>query len=289
MPIKRNRFLAGLLALLIPGLGALYNARVKKALLYLFGFPVLGVLAAATAYLQSWLWLSIAMYVTLVTFRILVVVEQIRLAGRGVESLSQFNRWFYYFGFFLLASFIDYGVTTALKMAFQGRAGIVFQIPTASMEPTVDRRDIVIIDKQVRELKRGDIIVFWAPTPTSNGFSPKPKPTLYMKRVIGLPGDTIDLSNGRPIINGQEPPEPYVTQQATMSLFEEMFQNEPRAFNKFIEKFFPPEPISVPKGTYFVMGDNRMESYDSRHFGPIPEEVIEGTIAFHFGSGDYHK
>jgi len=83
-----------------------------------------------------------------------------------------------------------------------------------------------------------------------------------VKRVIGIPGDEVDIRNGRVYVNGEELPEPYITGETLQREF---------SF-----------PVTVPEGKYIVLGDNRMVSSDSRSFGFVDRSQIEGKAVFRF-------
>ena len=121
------------------------------------------------------------------------------------------------------------------------------------MVPTLKVHDRLLVDKvtlHAREIRRGDIIVFKRP----EGFSDTTIKDL-IKRVIGLPGDTVDGHDGRVWVNGKALPEPYLPKGRTT------------------EKF---DPVRVPVDNYFVMGDNRAQSFDSRFWGTVPRESVVG-------------
>ncbi|MGC8633855.1 MAG: signal peptidase I [Candidatus Limnocylindrales bacterium] len=129
-----------------------------------------------------------------------------------------------------------------------------YQVEQQSMENTLLPNQYVLVDKLTPRFdgyQRGDIVVFTPPGQPA-GTTP------YIKRVIGLPGDIVDLRNGHVVINGQEISEPYVYPGQTT------------------------EPLSgqdhwvVPQGTLFVLGDHRENSTDSRVFGPVPLKNVIG-------------
>jgi signal peptidase I len=139
------------------------------------------------------------------------------------------------------------------------RAFIVqpYFIPSGSMEPTLKVGDKVLVNKlsyDFHGVHRGDIIVFKKP-PNDN----TPGITDLIKRVIGLPGETIESGpNGEILINGQAINQPWLTPEAKANPG-------------------PPVPkMVIPPGTYFVMGDNRGDSSDSREIGPIAKHLIIG-------------
>jgi signal peptidase I len=142
----------------------------------------------------------------------------------------------------------------------------VFQqskIPSGSMLDTLLIGDYIMVNRfvysptasawersllPVRDIRRGDIIVFKFPdTPEID----------YIKRVIGLPGDTVEIQRGVVLVNGEPMDEPYV---------------EPYHVNG--RETIP--PIRVEEGHYFVMGDNRSSSADSRVWGQLPRELVKG-------------
>jgi signal peptidase I len=131
-----------------------------------------------------------------------------------------------------------------------------FWIPSGSMIPTLEIGDRVLVNKFIyrfTEPKRGDIIVFESVD--------NPDEDL-IKRVVGLPGDTVAVRRGHLLLNGERQREPYV--------------NKKLPDRSFYAK------TKVPKGHVFVMGDNRGNSADSRVFGPLPEKNIEGEAFLRF-------
>ncbi|MBS4195061.1 signal peptidase I [Lederbergia citri] len=137
-----------------------------------------------------------------------------------------------------------------------------------SMMPTLHDRDRMIVDKvnySLLEPKRFDIIVFRA-SPSEN----------YVKRVIGLPGDTIEYKDDILYINGKAYEEPYLDEYKKQNM-----PGIPLTYS-FSLKDTPIGRDTVPKGHLFVMGDNRGHSTDSRHIGAIPIEDVLGTAKIIF-------
>lgn len=118
-----------------------------------------------------------------------------------------------------------------------------------SMKPTIGDGDKILINRTIGDLKRGDIVVFYFPKDTSKS---------AVKRIIGLPGEVLEIREGKILINGQILEEPYID-----------------------EKFNQAKPtrnsVNIPEGHYFVIGDNRDNSYDSRSWGALPKELIYGV------------
>ncbi len=118
------------------------------------------------------------------------------------------------------------------------------------MAPTFQHGERVVVWKVVDEIKRGDVVIFWFPDDPSKS---------YIKRVIGMPGDEVMVENGKVLINGSPLDEPYI--QADYRSSDSM-----------------PGPVHVKDHHYFVMGDNRRNSSDSRYWGFVPEKYIYAKI-----------
>jgi len=138
------------------------------------------------------------------------------------------------------------------------------KVEGTSMAPLLSDQERIFINKFVyrfEPIARGDVVVFWYPLDRSKSF---------IKRVVGLPGETVEIRQGVLLVNGKVIPEPYVPQQ--------------------YEDLSDFGPIRVPKESYFVMGDHRISSNDSRVFGPVANRYIYGRAVFaywpvdHFGS-----
>ena len=138
------------------------------------------------------------------------------------------------------------------------------KVEGTSMAPLLSDQERIFINKFVyrfENIHRGDVVVFWYPLDRSKSF---------IKRVIALPGETVTIRQGVVTVNGVVVPEPYVPPQ--------------------YEDVSDYGPTGVPANSYFVMGDHRISSNDSRVFGPVPSQFIYGRAVFaywpvdHFGS-----
>lgn len=139
-----------------------------------------------------------------------------------------------------------------------------FYIPSASMEPTLEKGDRVLVNKlsyDLHDVNRGDVVVFELPRDAIGADGIKD----LIKRVIGLPGDTIESRDGVVYINDRRLAEPYLPDGVATG-------DTTNGSNPPIERQV------VPDGTVFVMGDNRANSHDSRYAdrGPIPIDAIVG-------------
>jgi signal peptidase I len=128
------------------------------------------------------------------------------------------------------------------------------RVEGTSMLPRLEDEDRLFINKfayQFEKIQRGDVVVFYYPHDESKS---------YIKRVIALPGDTLFIDHGIVYVNGEALHEPYVP-------------------DRFKDDRSIPERV-IPPGEYFVMGDHRTISSDSRDFGPVPRGLIYGKAAF---------
>ncbi len=137
-----------------------------------------------------------------------------------------------------------------------------FRIPSESMDPTLLKGDRVLVNKlsyKLHDVHRGDVIVFNRPAdlPAAPG-----DPDDLIKRVIGLPGDTVTARNGHVYVNDRKLDEPYLPPGTSTLTLRDEYSLE--------------RGIKVPKDEVLVMGDNRGNSQDGRVFGPIPEDSIVG-------------
>ncbi len=165
---------------------------------------------------------------------------------------------------------VTLGLAAAFILVFEAEVAQPFRVPTGSMEPTLECakptaycsarfNDRVIVAKFVyrfRDPRRGEIAVFHAPAAAKTMCS---EGGTYLKRVIGLPGDVVSERNGIVFINGKKLAEPYVS-------FADRVINETKTFPR------------LGKDDYFMMGDNRAGSCDSRTWGPVKRSAFVGPV-----------
>jgi signal peptidase I len=152
---------------------------------------------------------------------------------------------------------VSWGITIAIAIvATLAVRAFVFEqysIPSPSMVPTLDVGDRVLVSKLNRTPGRGDVVVFNRPSNDPPQTADDPK--VLIKRVIGLPGETVEARDGKVYVDGKALNESYLPKGTVTTIA---------------------KPITVPKGDILVLGDNRGVSQDGRYFGPIPESLIVG-------------
>lgn len=150
---------------------------------------------------------------------------------------------------------IPLAVAFAVAMIFQATVAKPYQIPSGSMKPTINEFDRILADRVVyhfKSIQRGDVVVFNPPLELGSD-------TPFVKRVIGLPGDAVEIRGGQVLIDKQDGngPQPFVVSAAM-----------PTSYTM--------APETVPDGQLFVLGDNRNESYDSHRWGYVPIDNVIG-------------
>jgi signal peptidase I len=147
-----------------------------------------------------------------------------------------------------------------LSMERCGEVVKTYYMSAGSMLPTLQINDRIIIDKTAykdRAPQRGDIIIF---TPNQRLRQENFKDP-FVKRIIGLPGELVKIKNGKVYINGKAPKENYISESP---------------------KYEYQSPL-IPANSYFVLGDNRNNSYDSHYWGFVPRNLIIGKLIWKFG------
>ena len=225
----------------------------------------------------------------------------------------------------VIREYFESAVVTVV-MALFGMTFIVqaVKVPTGSMQNTITIGDHLLVNKFIfapgrslpllpqREIRKGDIIVFKYP---GNKYNPKrderpdnkPIFTNYVKRVIGAPGDRIRIEGTNVIVNGQPLPEHRIEardkndNESPLDIVNDPPRKPGETYNVYYEPNAPEQAsedfvvfeeegdgqeLTVPEGKYFVMGDNRGNSEDSRYWGFVPRDMVIGRAMFVYWSYD---
>lgn len=288
-PRIRRPWLAALIAFFSTFLGMLYVGRGRRAFAWLAIF-ILTLVLLGGLYLLGWRKLTLPLVIATYGATLLGMVDAFRIARRDSDKFTSpwYSRWYSLVGIYAGLILLVFGV----------RAFIIepFHIPSGAMTPTLRVGDYIFAYKlpygnygafgiwltdspRVRQRpQRGDTIVFRFPGDPS---------IFYIKRVVGLPGDHIVYRNKILYVNDKSveskllhhaletlPGEP----NRPVSVYEERLGDTVYTVQHDEGKDFSQVDVVVPDGNYFVLGDNRDRSNDSRYWGSVPEKNLIGRL-----------
>lgn len=250
---RRRPWLAALLSLMVIGVGQLYNGQWRKGACFLAGEVVLAL--ALIPALGSFAGLVLAGGV-LVAYTLVAAAEAYGSARRGGYVPTRFNRWWAYALAVAVSAAAGAGVEGALKARFYQN----FKVPSESMQPVlrVGDRFLAARLRPGSPIGRGQVVVFIEPGGGRH----------FVKRVVGLPGETVRVEGRQVLVNGQPLDEPYA-----------------RHTGGSVLKLASGGPLRLGPAQYYLMGDNRDKSYDSRWFGPVARERIVARALYVYFPG----
>ena len=251
----RRAWLAGLLSLVAAGLGQLYNGQWQKALLFFGGELTLGLSFFVVFDSFAGMILNLS---SLVALNVYAVIDAVINARRGGEyRLVRFNRWWVY----LLAGLIGLGAGEGLQLALKGYGFESYKAPSGSMIPTLLVGDHFMTKTLAAgdPVRRGDVVIFFERNSGKH----------FVKRVIGLPGETVSMRERRVFVDGKGLEEPYLNETAA----------------GVIPARDDMAPVRLGKDQYLLLGDNRDHSYDSRWLGPVLRADILGRALYLYWPG----
>lgn len=266
----RHPCIAGLLTFLSRGLGHVYAGSPKRGLiLFTIEQCLLLALGVSTlAYTPDIFSLLVAVVIG-IGFTAFCVVDAVKIAksNRHRYELAKYNRWFVYLGYYVILSL---GVSTGLSEGVKANLVKAYKLPSRSMEPTLLPGDHVLVDHSAKATspQKGQIIIFEYPeNPTKD----------FIKRVVAVGGDTVEIKDKQLYVNGKAVKEEYIEHKEIETI--PASQNPRDNFG----------PIEVPGNSYFVMGDNRDITYDSRFFGAVAKDKVKGIVKSIYWSWDREK
>lgn len=231
-------------------MGYMYTGFAKKgAILYAIQ---LGLLFTATLLLNVSILAGMVLLALVIPFILFVLVDVVRMSREG--TLQHYHKWYYYIPAYLIVRIIHHLVPIVIK----SNIALAFFVPTSAMEPNIIPGDRVIggvLSAKLHEPERGDIIAFLSPE--GKGQIP------FLKRVVAVGGDSVEIKDGHVLINNRpEKPVAGVNTQSHQDF----------------------ELVRVPKESYFVLGDNRINSYDSTKWkNPfVPRKNVCAIVRFRF-------
>ncbi len=275
----RKSLIAFLISLCLPGLGQLYNGSLNKASWFFMAFilsSIVAVVAAALYIPPQWTSavLLAAVFVSLLIWVYSVLEATVDAKQQVHYQLLSWQGGGVYLLVFSCFTFIALPLTL---QHIKTHLVAAYRIPSGSMEPTLVAGDFIFADKRYNcpackyEVGRGDIVTFTYPNNRN---------THYIKRIIGLPGDRVQIQQERVEINGKIISKP-LKKQGRLHFFEEADADSAQSWvvvwkqdeaQAGAERY----DFLVPSGHVFVLGDNRNASNDSRFFDPVPLADIKG-------------
>jgi signal peptidase I len=253
-------WLAGLLQIVTPGLGNLYSGRPLRGLILHVAVQCIGLFLLLALLWLSWPLNFLIPAAAAIVVTVFVVFDGIRCARatRPNFPVARYNRWYVYI-------LVVFGVA-APEHFLVGSPTRAFVNPTQSMEPAVLVGDHVVVDKTAyafSQPRRGDVAIYRTPE-----FPER----IFMERIVGMPGETIEIRNRVVFISGRKVDEPYV--QFVRPATDGTYPGDSMA------------PTVIPADAYFVLGDNRDNSRDSRFIGPVQRLQLLGKAKTIYFSSD---
>ena len=260
---KREPILALLLSFVTPGLGQIYNGQFRKGIiLYLTGLLIITILSFTGLFLKFYG--MIFCIPIIIGFWLFILLEALYSAKRLKKiKLKRYNKWYFYCIIFLINTFVISPLFNSIIKDTK-----TYKIPSSAMEPTLQVGDHLTANMKIyknEKPKRGDVIIFKYPIDPSKDF---------IKRVIGLEGEKVEIIHNKIYINHKLIDDPW-------GHYDERSQSA--KYLQPMEKF---GPVIVPKGSLFVLGDNRDNSQDSRHWGYVNVNAIKGKAIYIYFSWD---
>jgi signal peptidase I len=273
----RRWWMAALLSILTPGLGQAYNGQIGKGIRFFLGLYAV--------YFPATLWLTIRFpsfttYLALAAGAAMIVLWMIADAVVFARRIGDqfvpksYNRVPVYLAIIIAFSIVGMIVSGVIREKWVQ----AYKLPSASMQQSLLIGDHIFVQKRSVLIRRGDIVVYEFPEDPSKDF---------IHRVIGIPGDTVEIREKSVLINGTPLSEPYVQFSEGKGLDSRVAGGaETETIVRTRDNLVP---VKVPAEKYFVMGDNRDRSYDSRFWGFVDKSKVKGIARSIYFSWDKDK
>jgi signal peptidase I len=274
---KPRRFAAPIVAFFIIGAGHVTVGRYRRSLGWLVA-NVIASFAIALAMTRS----SPMLLLSAIAFFLLVrIASVVDVAFLPAADRAQLQGW----GITILLWVALYGANFLTNLPIRAFLLEPFKIPAGSMSPTLIVGDHILVDKRARTPERGAVMVFRYPKEPDKDF---------VKRVIAVGGDTIEMRDGALFLNSRPIERHHVDgdchypdyengegdlMDRRCDAWEESLDGKPHSIvfdpdNNVAQRTWP--PVTVPAGHFYVLGDNRDNSHDSRYWGFVPDENLKG-------------
>ncbi len=262
--LKKTRpVIALLLSLITPGLGQVYSGKLKRGIVFFLVFEISLILLFLFSELRS----KFNGFILFSTFAFAFLgffIYVLSDAFRGVNRLrvtvrKPYHRWYLYIIIpTAVISMNEFILDPILPDISRFKP---YKFPSISMQPALLVGDRLVADRKIykeERPKRGDVIIFEYPKDPSKDF---------LKRVIGLEGEKVEITDNKVYINDKLIDDPWGYYESS----------EEKTYLKDLENF---GPVVVPKGSLFVLGDNRHNSMDSRMFGSVDLTKVKGKALY---------
>jgi signal peptidase I len=265
------------------GLGHIYCGRLVKGLvLFFITFLFTPVIVFSAKYVSSIFTLILLLASILITFLVFLyaLIDSCLLAKRIGErfKIMAYNKWYIYLLFIL----VSFSHPISREIVIRDHFLQAFKTPAGSMLPSILVNDHILLNKSIylRQTPQiGDIVIFIYPNDRSKDF---------IKRIVALPGDSVEMKNSVLYINDIALNYPEIDPQDLSEIKGQVKGKVFRETNggvsyKIMLIDAPPQNYPrtiVPDGHCFVLGDNRNNSLDSRHFGPVPLTDVKGRVDY---------
>lgn len=280
MDWKPNKWIAGVLGFFIQPLGMLYVNKLSWAFIY-FGISiVLALFEYIALYKLHLLWLENFSFNIILMVICALHAYRISSHWEPVEVKPWYSHWY---GLVSIPIVMFVAIFSFRSFMFEP-----FRTPSASMLPTLKVGSILITKKfgygnygtfgilifkteVSSSLNRGDVAVFQYPE----------KPSInYVKRIVGLPGDIIEYKNKLLTVNGELVTTKKLAENKSKVIWQEKFDSKVFSITNITTRPSYDFIVTIPKNNYFVLGDNRDNSRDSRHWGFLPKENFVGKVIY---------
>jgi signal peptidase I len=264
---KRNPWLALLLAFFCVPVGYIYAGYPKKGII--IPFLILLLFPASIIFIKIQLTLPTLFILLLfvISLSVTILFDVYKSAKKQPKEyvLRYYNKWWFYLVVYVAYSFILFPLAQNFTKENIIQA---YKIPAGSMLPTLEIGDHIFVDKRIykkQKIDRGEIIVFP---------SPKDPSIEYLKRVVGVPGDNLEIRDKIVYLNDIAQPQPFI------------LHTDPRILPRETSPRDNFGPVTIPQNSLFVLGDNRDNSFDSRFWGFVPSDTVKGKVVNIYWSWD---
>ncbi|MFC1835633.1 signal peptidase I [Thermodesulfobacteriota bacterium] len=263
---RKSPIIAGLLSVALPGLGHIYCGKMEKGIAFFVGLWLLVAAVGRSGLITGWSGL-IAGAVIILVAQIAIAVDAGLTAVRLKEKPpKKYSRWYVYVTAAMFGLLV-FSITLVPSLVHQIIGLRTFKTQSSSMSPTLEPGDCFLTKLQRyghRLPKRGDVVVY---------VYPEDRAKRFVHRVIGLPGERLTIKDKKVFINDKPLRDPWGV------------HNDESIF----AAFSPRDnlgPVIIPRGSVFVMGDNRDFSHDSRYWGRLAVKDLRGKALFIYWSED---